>query len=171
MPRIQLAAPWRQTGSLIVALIVACGLLVACGTGGNDDDTPPTPDATETPERVATALSGAPRIGAATWTSAVDPRTNAPIGDGTPVIGDTVIYAVFPIETLPAGTQLVASWYFNNTSLDALSSSMRIDQDRVSGWLEFHIERTGADPWPNGRYVIVVTDGTNELQRSEVTVS
>jgi hypothetical protein len=44
-------------------------------------------------------------------------------------------------------------------------------QDRVSGWVEFHIQRTGADPWPDGVYEIVVTDGTNELQRAEVTIS
>jgi hypothetical protein len=48
---------------------------------------------------------------------------------------------------------------------------MRIDRDRVSGWIEFHIERTGAEPWPDGDYEIVVTDGTNELQRSVVTIS
>ena len=87
------------------------------------------------------------------------------------MIDDRVIYAVVPIESLPAGSQLVASWYFNDTSLEALGSAIRIDRDRDSGWLEFHIERTGADPWPDGEYEIVISDGTDELQRSQVVIS
>ena len=164
----------RRRASLLVALIVACGLLAACGSD-KKEATPSgatkEPSATETVEVVPTALSGEPRIGDVVWTSAVEPGSNAPVGAATPVVGDTTIYAVFPIESLPAGSQLVATWFFNNTSLDALSSAMRIDQDRVSGWIEFHIERTGADPWPNGTYEIVVTDGTTVLQRAEVTIS
>jgi hypothetical protein len=151
---------------------VACGLLVACSSDNQE-----TPDATEmsvptdTPEVVATALSGPPRIGEAIWATSIDPHTAAPIVAGTPVVDDSAIYAVFPIIALPAGSQLVASWYFNDTTLDALDSAMRIDRDRDAGWVEFHIERTGADPWPDGVYEIVVTDGTTELQRAEVTIS
>jgi hypothetical protein len=155
-----------------VTLIVACALLAACGSG-NDDPSSESGSAqpSETAVIEPTALSGPPRIRAAVWTSAVDPQTNAPLGQATPVVSDEIIYAVFPIEALPAGTQLVASWYFNATSLDALESAMRIDEDRASGWIEFHIERTGPDPWPDGVYEIVVTDGTNELQRSQITIS
>lgn len=157
---------------MVLALIVACGLLVACGSGKKG--VPPataTSAPTETAIVLPTALSGPPRIGAVVWANAVDPESNAPNGAATPVIGDTTIYAVFPIESLPAGSQLVASWSFNETSLDALNSSMRIDQDRVSGWIEFHIARTGTDPWPDGVYQIVVTDGTNELQRAQIAIS
>jgi hypothetical protein len=161
----------RRLGMLATALIVACGLLAACASG--NDDTPKnssTPKPTETPLVEPTALTGAPRIGEAVWTSAIQPETNEPIALA-PEVGDPTIYAVFPIESLPAGSQLVASWFFNDTSLDALNSAMRIDRDRVSGWIEFHIERTGTEPWPDGEYEIVVTDGTNELQRSVVTIS
>ncbi len=118
---------------------------------------------------VATALSGTPRIGEAVWTSVIQPETNAPVALA-PKGTDATIYAVFPIESLPAGSQLVASWFFNDTSLDALDSAMRIDTDRVSGWIEFHIERTGTEPWPDGDYEIVVSDGTNELQRAVVSI-
>ncbi len=171
MPRHHRFDRLRRFGMLASAFIVACALLGACGSG--NDDTPEitsTPEPTQTLVIVATALSGAPRIGEAVWTSAVQPESNAPIAlapQGT----DETIFAVFPIESLPAGSQLVASWFFNDTSLDALDSAMRIDRDRVSGWIEFHIERTGAEPWPDGDYEIVVSDGTNELQRSMVTVS
>lgn len=161
----------RRLGSVACVLIVACALATACGSGGSDEpDVSPTPEPTETPVVVATALTGAPAVGAAVWSSAVDPVTNAPTGS-TPQASDAAIYAAFPIESLPAGSQLVASWSFNDTSLDALGSALRIDQDRVSGWVEFHIERTGTEPWPDGEYAIVLSDGTNELQRAMVTIS
>ncbi len=113
---------------------------------------------------------GTPRLGEAVWTSAVMAR-NERSDRACAQLTDATIYAVFPIESLPAGSQLLASWYFNDTSLDALDSAMRIDQDRTSGWIEFHIERTGSEPWPDGEYAIVVTDGTNEVQRAVITIS
>jgi len=162
----------RRWAPIFLALIVACGLLAACGS-----DKKESPDATETavetdvPDLSPTALSGPARVGDVIWATTIEPQTNAPVAASTPVAGDTTIYAVFPIVSLPAGSQLVASWYFNDTSLDALSSAIRIDQDRTSGWIEFHIERTGTDPWPDGVYEIVLTDGTNELQRADITIS
>ena len=169
MPRYLRIDRLRRLGMLASTLIVACGLLVACASGDDRPENTKVPDATETPVEVATALTGSPRLGEAVWTSAIEPETNAPIAIA-PQRSDTTIYAVFPIESLPAGSQLVASWYFNDTTLDSLNSAMRIDQDRVSGWIEFHLERTGSDPWPNGEYEIVLTDGTNELQRAMVSI-
>ena len=160
----------RRLGTLALALIVACGVLTACSIGGDDSpESTALPGPAETTAAVPTALTGTPRIGEAVWTSAIDPTTNAPIAIA-PQAADTTIYAVFPIESLPAGSQLVASWFFNDTSLDALNSAMRIDRDRVSGWIEFHIERTGSEPWPDGDYAVVITDGTNELQQAVVSI-
>jgi len=161
----------RRMGMLASALIVACGVLAACSVGGGDSpEATALPELAETAVVVPTALTGTPRIGEAVWTSAIDSTTNAPIAIA-PQVTDTTIYAVFPIESLPAGSQLVASWFFNDTTLDALNSAMRIDRDRVSGWIEFHIERTGPEPWPDGEYSVVVTDGTTELQKAVVSIS
>ena len=122
MPGFSCIELMRRRAPLALALIVACGLLAACGADKKDE-------------------SGV---------------------TDTSVLTETVE---------PAGSQLVATWFFNDTSLDALDSAMRIDRDRDSGWIEFHIERTGSDSWPDGVYEIVVSDGTNELQRSEITIS
>lgn len=171
MPRFLRSDRSRRVGLLASTFIVACGLLAGCG--GDDDDSPiatAPPEPTKTVVVMPTALSGTPSIGSAVWTSAVETGTNAPLSLA-PTATDTTIYAVFPIESLPTGSQLVASWFFNNTSLDALGSAMRIDRDRVDGWIEFHIERTGDEPWPDGEYEIVVSDGTTELQRAMVTIS
>lgn len=172
MPGLNRFERLRRVAPVALLLIVACALLAACGTAKNNSiDATEVSSSSESLPSSPTALSGSPRIGQAIWANAVDPQTDAPVGAATPVVGDATIYAVFPIESFPAGSQLIASWYFNETSLDSLSSAMRIDQDRVSGWLEFHIQQTGQQPWPDGRYEIVVTDGTNELQRSEITIS
>jgi hypothetical protein len=160
----------RRLGLLASTFIVACGLLTGCGLGNESSGTPDNLEPTETPVVVPTALSGAPRLGEVVWTSAVDPITTAPVGPA-PQMNDPAIFAVFPIEALPAGTQLLASWYFNNTSLDGLGSALRVDQDQVSGWVEFHLERTGPDPWPDGDYEVVVTDGTTEIRRAVLTIS
>lgn len=163
---------FRRRVLVALTLIVACGLLVACGTGDKESPEAIEPaTATVAPTLVPTALSGPPVLGNVVWATEIEPQTDAPIHPATPVIGDTTIYAVFPIVSLPAGSQLIASWYFNDTSLDALNSAMRIDRDRVDGWVEFHIERTGSEPWPDGVYEVVVSDGTNELQRAEIAIS
>lgn len=159
----------RQRAPILCVLIVACGLLAACGVG--QESRPATAVPTETMVPTATALSGIPRIGPVIWSNSIDPGTNEPIDLATPTVDGRVIYAVVPIEALPAGSQLLARWYFNDTSLDALDSALRVDHDRVSGWLEFHIERTGTEPWPDGVYEVVISDGTTELQRSEVSIS
>lgn len=172
MPGSNTFAHLRRWVPMVLALIVACGLLAACGTSKKD-----APVATQTavvtavPEPSPTALSGPPRVGEAVWATSIEPQTSAPVIAATPVVGDATMYAVFPIISLPAGSQLIASWYFNDTSLDALNSSMRIDRDRSSGWIEFHIERTGTEPWPDGIYEVVLSDGTNEIQRADITIS
>lgn len=162
---------FRRLLMLASALIVACGLLAGCSSG-NDDTPEPTsvPSSTETAVVAPTALTGSPRIGEAVWTSAIEPGTKEPL-NLTPNVSDETIYAVFPVESLPSGSQLVADWYFNDTTLDELGSALRIDQDRVSGWVEFHIERTGPDPWPDGEYAVLISDGTNELQRAVITLT
>lgn len=172
MPGSGRIQPLCRRAPILFTLIVACALLVACGSGQDDNPSvSEAPEATDTVVPEPTALSGVPRIGPAIWTSAIDPVTAAPLGTLPPSVADTFIYAVFPVESLPAGSQLVATWFFNDTSLDSLGSALRIDRDRVSGWVEFHIERTGADPWPDGVYEIVVSDGTNEIQRAEIAFS
>jgi hypothetical protein len=171
VPRFLRSERLRRLGLLASALIVACGLLAACASGNDENPvTSSTAEPTETLVVAPTALTGTPRLGEAVWTSAIQPESNSPIALA-PKVSDATIYAVFPIESLPAGSQLVASWFFNDTSLDGLNSAMRIDQDRVTGWIEFHIEQTGSDSWPDGEYEIVVTDGTNELQRAVITIS
>lgn len=171
MPRQSQFDRIRRLAGLAFALILACGLLAACASGDDTtSDSTPVPVSTETAVVPPTALTGAPRIGEAVWTRAIEPGTKEPL-NLAPTVTDETIYAVFPIESLPAGSQLIAEWFFNDTSLDGLGSALRIDQDQNAGWLEFHIERTGPEPWPDGEYAIVVTDGTNELQRAVLALT
>lgn len=160
----------RRRNLLALSLIVACSALIGCSSDGTDRASV-SPVATVIVDPSVTPLSGPPVIGSIVWTTSVDPATKAPAGGAPPTVRDLVIYAVAPIESLPAGSQLIARWYFNGTSLDGLNSSMRIDQDRVAGWLEFHIERVDGDSWPDGEYEIVISDGSTDLQRSRVRIS
>lgn len=172
MPKLFRLQSIGRIRSLLLLIIVAGGLLTACGGQTKSDPTPNLDtEANATAALVPTALSGPPRIGPVVWARTIDPATGAPANTDTLTTDAPAIYAVFPIESLPAGSQLVAHWYFNDTSLDALDSAMRIDQDRNTGWLEFHIERVDSESWPRGRYAVVVDDGTTELQRAEITIS
>jgi hypothetical protein len=156
---------------LVISILV--GALAGCVAG---DDEPRDP-AVETAEAGASgeapeALNGPPVLGTVTWSTAVQPGTNEPVGvverfpDST-----SVLYAVFPVQRLPKGSSIRASWTFNGTSLDGLEQELTAPRDQVSGWLEFHLERTTQEPWPDGQYAVSLTADNVQIATAEVAVA
>jgi hypothetical protein len=155
---------------LVISVLV--GALAGCVTGDEEPRDPAVETAEAASEGEAPeALTGAPVLGTAIWSTEVQPGTNEPLA---PVErfpdSATVLYAVFPVQRLPKGASIQASWTFNGTSLDGLEQELTAPRDQVTGWLEFHLERTGQERWPDGLYAISLTADNAQIATAEVAV-
>jgi hypothetical protein len=151
-------------------------LLVSCG--GEPRLVPPDDQSrSHTIER--SAVPGAtPRanvtssVGRIVWTAAIDETTNAPIEpvSSYPPTAPRIIAAV-PAQSLPSGSQIEATWEYNDTSLDAFTTQLSQTETIDQAWIAFHIERDPAVPWPVGTYEVSISlDGTT-MQVAAVEVS
>ncbi len=110
-------------------------------------------------------------LGEVVWTTAVDPAAGAPATPVAVVAPDApAIYAVLPVIRMEPGTTVTASWTYNDTPLDTLTSTISVSEAREGGWLEFHLDRTGPDPWPDGTYGITVSADGQEVQSGQVRI-
>jgi hypothetical protein len=124
--------------------------------------TPATPVAAATPE--------AP-IGPVVWTTAVDPLTSAPTDSVTSYRPDTQrIIAAAPLRRVPAGSALAASWFYNDTSLDAFNTQLAMTAAADQTWVSFYIERSNDTLWPEGVYEIAISLGGMDAQRGAIEV-
>jgi hypothetical protein len=127
------------------------------------------PTATATP---AAFRSDSAELGSIVWATAIDPQSKAPTAIVTGFADEVrVIYATTPITHLAAGTELGASWSYNNTPLDGFVAMIIAERDQSNAWAEFHIALTGSEPWPPGTYRIEITVDGQPALASEVTVS
>lgn len=96
----------------------------------------------------------------------------------TPVAGLTqlpagipFIVANLPAYMLPAGSQVSATWSYNNTSLDAFATTLTTDQLRPEQWLTFQLSRNAETPWPAGVYEITISLNGQVAQTSSIEVA
>jgi hypothetical protein len=175
----------RRTGAVtsvglaLLTLLGGCGPAVpdgaaptACPAAGCPAATPiatptvaPPPTATAVPTPTPAFSSERAVLDDVTWTTAVEPETNAPVA---PVdvftVADRMLYAAVRADRIAAGTRIGADWAYNDTSLDGFAQEIVIERDTSNAWIAFHLELTGAEVWPNGRYQITITvDGTPAL--------
>ena len=171
---------WR--GGRMRAAVCLCLLvpvLVACGNDSDSSD----------PTEVATAAAPAPATEAAlateipapvqvvaadpVWTTSVEPGTNRPLGE----VGDEfdatapAIYAAVTIVAAPAGSMLVATWTYNDTSVQGMDATVQLPEVRFEPiWLEFHLERQSGDEWPDGEYRITLREGDRVVSDGTINV-
>ncbi len=122
-----------------------------------------------------TGAGGTPEVvtaelGDVVWTTVVDPAglPATPVAVFTP--DAPMIYAALPVIRIAAGTTISAVWTYNDTSLDALASSVNASETRAGGWIEFHLNRTGPEPWPDGTYGITVSANGQVIQTGEIRI-
>lgn len=169
--------------SWIAGLLVGLILLAGCTTTPDRGEDPTAPIILSPPPGEEGGLTGTPAVGPGgtpeivtaelgevVWTTAVDPA-GLP---ATPVPGfapdAAAIYAVLPVVRIDARSTISATWTYNGTSLDALGSSVTVNEAREGGWIEFHLNRTGAELWPDGTYEITVSANGRVVQTGEVRI-
>jgi hypothetical protein len=80
------------------------------------------------------------------------------------------IVANVPAYALPAGSQVSATWSYNNTSLDAFATTLTIDQPQAEQWLTFQLSRNTETMWPTGVYEITVSLNGQVAQSASIEV-
>lgn len=175
--------PFRTVLFRLLWVIVLGGMVLGglAGCGGSDDPPPPTG-----PIATATAPSGAPgeiageQIPPATevlagdlvWTTAVETGTNAPTNEVAEFdVTSPAIYAAIPISAAPAGATVTAAWTYNDTAIQGMDATVQLPEVRSEPiWVEFHLQRQGADDWPDGVYAITIREGERVVASGTVDV-
>jgi hypothetical protein len=173
------SAPSRWSG-LIVCLLAVATLLVGCG--GEAVLVPPSPAAPRptsapvtsqaSPVTIAATPVATPSVGAVVWATDVDAKTSAPVAPVTRYTPDAPrLIAVTRAARLPPGSRIDATWDYNNTSLDALTTRVVTADQASDRWISFSIDRDPAVLWPVGSYDVAISLDGQVVQRSSVEVA
>jgi hypothetical protein len=146
--------------------------MMACGAFGSDEPTP-TPEPQPSPTvQPTTAVTTPLIVGDPVWATAIDPADGSPADSVEWFPTDAqVIYAVFQTSAISAGTGFAVSWTMNGTPVPGLNPTLQMTADTPAGWIEFHLTRTSAEPWPDGQLEVqisvegqIVSSGSIELR-------
>ena len=162
---------WRSrfAGSLLVVLLAA---LTACGGGEDPAPTPTAPAVDDAPATPGTATAPADAFGEIVWTTTIDAGTNNPTERlvTLPAAAST-IYAVVPVTWVPSGTTITARWTYNDTPIQGMDATVQLPEiGDDSVWIEFHLQRSGEEPWPDGMYAIEISRGEEVVGAGTVAV-
>lgn len=126
----------------------------------------PTPSGSPAPFRSTGA-----DVGPIVWTTAVDPRTNAPVDSVTvfPVDAPTIFATVSLARWEPRAT-ISAEWSYNGTPLDGFATTVIADRAQRDVWLEFHLRKDPAASWPEGVYAIALLVDGEPAQAASIVV-
>ena len=162
----------RSRGAACLAL--ACAMLASCG--GELRMVPPADPSPQTmsaaPAATPLSTAVAPRFGPIVWASAIDPATSAPTEPVLSYPPDAPrIIVVIQAFALSAGSVVEATWEYNNTSLEAFSTSLVPPSSTAERWISFHIERQPDVPWPVGTYEVSVSLNGTSVQQASIEVT
>ncbi len=158
-------ASWPLSRMAMVAVLAI--LLAGCSVGGVSSDSSldatPVPTLQPTPTPVA-------RLGAVIWTTALD-ETGGPTENLASIRRDAAaIYAVVPVESVTAGETLTAQWSIDGTPIDAIGSTVTIDEASESGWGSFALTWEGETLWPVGTLGIAISASSGVTATGEVQI-
>lgn len=169
---------WLAPGRLarVLAPMFVVALLAGCGSA---DSTPlavtplataPGQSAIATPP-LATPTPREPQFSDIVWTSEwSDQPGEEPVAVTELTPESPVIVALTRATALPIGAQLDATWTYNNTSLDAFSTSLVNDGSSDEVWLAFRLDRDPELLWPAGTYQVTLSLNGIEVKRGSVQV-
>jgi hypothetical protein len=120
----------------------------------------------------ATPPAESPELGAVVWTTVVDALTGEPLDEVVEYSADArQLIAAVPATALPAGATLEAAWTYNNTSLDALTTTLSTNEMASRRWIDFKLERAADSQWPAGTYEVVISLEGVQLQHASIMVT
>ncbi len=151
----------------IGATSIALLALSACGGSGSSEPE----DAPQSEGQDGVQVTGPPVLGPVIWSTAVLPGTSEPTAPvaSFPVETST-IYAVFPVERIASGVTIRASWSLNGQTIPDVGAELTAPRDQIGGWIEFHLERTSDQPWPDGEYGISLSSESVLVATGSVAV-
>ncbi len=151
-----------------VVLVGVLGLMLsACGGNGATDPTPPPSAIPSTTDVRQPPLV----LGSVVWTTGIDATTGEPVDRVETFPRDAVsIHAALEVGNLPAGSILTAAWEINGSPIEALESTITVDQARSLGWVEFRLDWVGEARWPVGTLTIRITANTGETVEGEARI-
>lgn len=119
----------------------------------------------------ATPIPLTPGIGPVQWTTGEDALTGAPVDSAELFFTDSPqVIASVKADLLAVGTTVEAAWFYNNTSLDAFTTTLTIDHPAPERWLSFRLERTPDTFWPAGEYEIHLKVNGEDAQQATIFV-
>jgi len=128
-------------------------LLIGCSVGGGSSsspDTTPQPTVEPTPTPVA-------QLGSVIWTTSLAPN-GEPVEDLDAFSREALtIHAAVPVETVQAGETLTATWALDGVPIDAIDSTVTIEEVSEMGWVSFSIAWEGETLWPVGILEVTIT--------------
>ena len=169
---------WLAPGHLARSLVPMCVVALLAGCGSADSiplavtplATAPGQSAIATPP-LATPAPREPQFSDIIWTSKwSDQAGEEPVAVTELMPESPVIVALTRATALPIGAQVDAIWSYNNTSLDAFSTSLVNDGSSDEVWLAFRLDRDPELLWPAGTYQVTLSLNGIEVKSGSVQV-
>ncbi len=150
----------------IAMLAILPVLLIGCSVGGGSSSSPdatPQPTVAPTPTPVA-------QLGSVIWTTSLAPN-GEPVEDIDAFPRDAVtIHAAVSVDTVQAGETLTATWALDGVAIDAIDSTVTIDEASEMGWVSFSLAWEGETLWPVGVLEVAITAGSGATTTGEIQI-
>lgn len=152
-----------------VGAILACIVLVACGS---ESDDPPTEASPESTQVVASPTAAAPEMstGQIIWSESSDEDTGEPIDEVQMFTPQSpAIIAHIEVTDMPAGTEFTAKWTINDQPIDGSDMHVEAQGDVDHGWVSFAFTRESGT-YPVGQLGVVITTSSGELREDSIEI-
>ena len=151
-----------------IGAILACLVLVACGSGDGGPQAEPT--VVSTPSASPTAVASQLSIGNIVWSESTDDVTGGPIAEVEMFTPQSpAIVASIEVTEMPADTEFTATWTLNDQPIEGSEMHVRSQGDVDQGWVSFTFTReTGL--YPVGQLGVVITSSTGDLREDSIEI-
>lgn len=161
----------RGTSFRRLAILAVLGLfgslLIGCSMGDGTSDPDPAPTSAAT---VASTPAPVVQLGAVVWSTGLA-ENGEPAADLDALPRDApVIYAVAPVQSVVAGEKVTANWSLDGVPIDALATTVTLDEATDSGWVSFALTWEGETFWPVGSLEVSLSASSGSTVTSSIQI-